>query len=392
MNRPTEVFLVFLRLGCIAFGGPVAHLGYYHDAFIKQRKWIDEASYADLVALCQFLPGPTSSQVGFAIGYRRAGVLGAFLAWAGFTLPSAVLMIGFGLGMSSMGILDAAGWIIGLKLVAVVVVAHALLTLYTKLCPDRSTALIAAAAAAVLVVVAHPLMQIGVILGGFAVGCFLFDEKAEPASEPVGLNAERLPGRALLVAFFAGLLAFVVLAALFPGSLFAVADAFYRAGSMVFGGGHVVLPLLERYTVGAGWVDAETFLAGYGATQAMPGPLFTFTAFLGSVINLGPRGSVGGLFALVMVYVPSWLMVLGLLPYWDRLRRMDWIRSGLKGTNAVVVGLLFAAFCSPIIAEGIEADSGRLAFTVMAFALLKYAKLPVWALVIGCAVVGAWVF
>lgn len=343
-DRPKlQIFLTFLKLGCIAFGGPIAHLGHFREEFVNKLKWITESEYPDLVALCQFLPGPASSQVGFAIGRHKGGTIGAFLAWSGFTLPSAVLMIGFAQGLSALGDLQGAAWITGLKLAAVAVVANAVWAMAAKLCPDRKRALIAVGSASILLLATDALWQIVVIALGAITGWL------------------------------------------------DVAEGFYRAGSLVFGGGHVVLPLLDSFTVGQGWIDHGTFLAGYGAAQALPGPLFAFTSFLGASINHGPQGINGGLLALAFTYLPSWLLVLGCLPYWDRLRRLKSAQAALMGTNAAVVGVLLAALYNPIWTAAIT-DSSRLAFALLAFALLKFVSTPPWLLVVLSAIAGVYCF
>jgi len=386
----TQVFLVFLRWGFLAFGGPVAHLGYFQKEFVQRRRWLSESEYADLVALCQFLPGPASSQVGFAIGLRRAGVGGAFAAWIGFTLPSAALMIGFAYGLSALGAVQDAGWITGLKLAAVAVVADAIWNMAAKLCPDRERALLAIGAAAILLLMADALWQVAVIVSGALAGWLLFRRRAEP--KPDGEAADvRRSGWPYLAAFFALLLGLPLAFQLWGGDLLAVTEGFYRAGSLVFGGGHVVLPLLESFTVARDWIDQDTFLAGYGAAQALPGPLFAFSSFLGASLLTGPGGVAGGLLGLLAIYLPSWLLVLGAMPYWERLRRFKAAQASLMGTNAAVVGLLLAAFYDPIWTASVT-DASRLAFGLAAFAALRFTSLPPWALVIACALLGGMVY
>lgn len=387
------LFGCFLKLGCISFGGPVAHLGFFRTEFVQRRGWMTDEDYADLVALCQFLPGPASSQVGYAIGLREGGLLGGMAAWLGFTLPSAVLMIGFALGVSELGDVGQAGWIVGLKLAAVAVVAQALWGMAEKLCPDRERALLALGAAAFLTVVAGAIWQVAVIAAGGVLGWMLFRGKIETktgakSNEP---GWSWGPGWVWLVMFGAGLLGLPLWAANQPDAVIAVVDGFYRAGSLVFGGGHVVLPLLDSFTVGQGWIGSDTFLAGYGAAQALPGPLFAFSSFLGASIEAGPGGIGGGVLALVATYVPSWLLLLGVLPYWDKLRRLAGAQAALRGANAVVVGLLLAAFFNPIWATAVTSVD-RLAFALLAFGALKFGRLPPWALVAVCAGAGALVF
>jgi chromate transporter len=391
-DRPTQLqlFLSFLKLGCVAFGGPVAHLGYFQEEFVRKRKWISESEYADLVALCQFLPGPASSQVGFAIGHHQGGIAGAFLAWMGFTLPSAVIMVGMAVGLSTLEDLRGTGWIAGLKLAAVAVVANAIWSMAAKLCPDRERALIALGSATVLLVMADAFWQVAVIAVGALLGWLLFQGKASGQSASM-TDQQTRAGWPYLVTFGLLLIGLPVAREVHPGGLVEVTEGFYRAGSLVFGGGHVVLPLLDSFTVGQGWVDQDTFLAGYGAAQALPGPLFAFTGFLGASINTGPGGVAGGVLALIATYAPSWLLVLGAIPYWERLRRLKSAQAALMGTNAAVVGLLLAAFYDPVWTVAIT-DSTRLAFALVVFALLRFAATPPWLLVLLSAGIGFMVF
>jgi chromate transporter len=389
-NLPA-IFTTFLKLGCMSFGGPIAHLGYFQEAFVRKLRWISAAEYADLVALCQFLPGPASSQVGFAIGHRQGGVAGAFLAWLGFTLPSGVLMIGFALGLAQLGDLQGAGWIAGLKLAAVAVVANAIWDMAGKLCPDRARALIALGSAAFLLVVADAFWQVAIIVAGGIAGLVLLRGQVEAAGEEPRDQGLARRGWPWLLLFAALLVGLPLAHAAWPSDWIAVPEGFYRAGSLVFGGGHVVLPLLDAFTVGQDWVDRDTFLAGYGAAQALPGPLFAFSGFLGAAISAGPGGITGGVLALTVTFVPSWLLVLGVLPYWDRLRRLPTAQAALLGTNAAVVGLLLAAFYDPIWLVAVT-DAHRLAFAGVAFALLRYAAVPPWLLVLISAGGGALLF
>lgn len=388
-STPLEVFIVFLRLGCVSFGGPVAHLGYFREAFVTRLKWLSDEEYADLVALCQFLPGPASSQVGYALGLRRAGFMGGLAAWLGFTLPSAALMIGFALGLGSLGALDSAGWVVGLKLVAVAVVAHALWGMAVKLCPDWQRQLLGGITCGVLLTSTGVGGQVVMILFGAIVGRIWLSD-ASTDSVAIEASGSNKSGVGWLVMFFAGLLLLPVIA-LQGGETLQVIDGFYRAGSLVFGGGHVVLPLLDAFTVGRGWVDEDAFLAGYGAAQALPGPLFAFTAFLGSSISVGPGGIGGGVIALIATYVPSLLLILGVMPYWNRLRKLPSAQGMLRGANAVVVGLLAAALVNPIGLHALT-DLWRWVFAAVAFVLLKFTKFPVWALVGVGALAGAVLF
>lgn len=380
----THVLTVFLRLGCTSFGGPVAHLGYFHEEFVRRRQWLDETTYADLVALCQFLPGPASSQVAYAIGLRQAGWRGGAAAWVGFTLPSAVLMLAFAFGFAAMGGPGFGGWLAGLKIAAVAVVANALWSMAEKLCPDVRRATIGLLSAGVMILLPLAWMQVVVIALGALAGRFLLAPDAAAGVSAAGARLRGWPWLLLFVGLLAGL---PVLAWLTTDPVVRVFETFYRAGSLVFGGGHVVLPLLESSTVGREWLARDAFLAGYGAAQAVPGPLFTFAAYLGAVIGIGPGGIIGGLLALVAIYVPSWLLLPGALPYWSRLRSLPAARSALMGTNAAVVGLLAAAFYDPVLTAGIT-DSLRLVMALLAFGALRFLKLPPWLLVILCAAAG----
>jgi chromate transporter len=342
-----DVLMVATRLGLTSFGGPIAHLGYFRDEYVVRRRWLDEQTYADLVALCQFLPGPASSQVGIAVGIFRAGLLGGVAGWLGFTLPSALALVLFGLGIRGLD-LSEAGWLHGLKVAAVAVVAQAVWGMARTLCPDRERATIAILAA--LAVLAWPTAggQVGVIVIAGVIGWWLL-----PGSGAAGASHARVPiGRTLgisaLVAFTALLVGLPVLRHFAPSQPVAVVDSFYRAGSLVFGGGHVVLPLLQAEVVPPGWVSNEQFLAGYGAAQAVPGPLFTFAAYLGAVMQPAPTGWAGGALALIAIFLPSFLLVVGVLPFWDALRTRAAFQAALRGINAAVVGLLLAALYHPV--------------------------------------------
>jgi chromate transporter len=387
-GRPGEVFRAFLKLGCSAFGGPVAHLGYYQDEFVARRKWIDEAGYADLVALTQFLPGPASSQTAMALGWKRAGWRGAAAAWTGFTLPSAILMFAFAWGVGAAGNLAHAGWVRGLKVAAAAVVAQAVVAMARRLCPDVARASIALAAGCVLAAFPASWMQLAVIAGGAMAG-ILVEKRGDSgggAAEPRPV-VRRHSGLACL-ALFAGLLALLPAAArAWPAPWLRVADGFYRSGALVFGGGHVVLPLLQQATVGRGWLGQDAFLAGYGAAQALPGPLFAFAAYLGAIVP--PGGPAGALLALCAIYLPGVLILFAALPQWERLRGAPRARSLLGGANAAVVGLLGAAFYSPICTSAIT--GGRAAALLLAaYAALQFARLQPWIVVAACAATGAW--
>lgn len=389
-----EVLAVFTRLGLTSFGGPVAHLGYFHAELVARRRWLSEQAYADLVALCQFLPGPASSQVGIGIGLTRAGLLGGFAAWVGFTLPSALLLVAFAFGVDTLTGVAEADWLRGLKIVAVAVVAHAVRGMATTLTPDRARLTIAVAAAIVVLVFPTNLVQVMVIAAGALVGWRLLpaatsgDDAAEGAASGERAPLPRRVGIVLLGIFALGLVVLPALRAATEVQAVAVADAFYRAGSLVFGGGHVVLPLLRAEVVPPGWVDETSFIAGYGAAQAVPGPLFTFAAYLGASMAPG-SGAVGlALVALVAVFVPSFLLLLGVLPYWQRLRGQRSVRAALRGVNAVVVGILLAALYEPVWTSAI-ATATDVALALAAFMALAVWRWPAWLVVLLTGAVGA---
>ncbi len=397
-----EIFLTALRLGCTSFGGPVAHLGYFRKEYVERRRWLDDAHYADLVALCQFLPGPASSQVGFGIGSLQRGLAGGLAAWLGFTLPSAVLMIAFAYGVTSLGALSAAGWLPGLKAAAVAVVAQAVWSMAVNLCPDRPRATLALGSAVALLLLPAAWSQIGVIALGAALGWRLFKpiadgnvgaqsccalEGTRQDRAPTYITTRRRVGVLWLATFLLLLIGLPLLAQATAHPWWVVFDRFYRVGSLVFGGGHVILPLLEREVVAPGWLTHDQFLAGYGAAQALPGPLFTFSAYLGTLMSIGPRGWLGGLWALVAISTPSILLVTGALPFWQMLRHQSGAQAALRGANAAVVGVLLAALYNPVWTAGVTgARSAALAFT--AFAALQLWKLPPWAVVIAAACLG----
>lgn len=385
-----EVFAAFLRLGLTSFGGPVAHLGYFREAFVVRRRWLGERAYADLVALCQFLPGPASSQVGMAIGLERAGYRGLVAAWCGFTLPSAVLLVLFAFGLSVFGDAAGAGWIHGLKAAAVAVVAQAVLGMAKNLIHDRRHATIAAVGMIIILLVPIALIQIAVIVAAGLAGILWLrpsDPTDDQDQDAFTVRVRRRTAIGCLVAFAVLLAALPALAAATGNGVLRLADTFYRAGSLVFGGGHVVLPLLQAETVAAGLVDPNDFLAGYGAAQAVPGPLFTFAAYLGAVTTAGPTGFVGAAIALVAIFVPSALLITGVLPFWTRLRHSPLARRALAGINAGVVGLLAAALYTPVFTGGITGTSS-LALAVAAFVALTKWSAPPWAVVIVAAVLG----
>ena len=388
-RSPWAVFLVFLRLGLTSFGGPVAHLGYFREELVVRRRWLSERNYADLVALCQFLPGPASSQVGMALGLARAGYPGALAAWLGFTLPSAVALILFALGLAHWGDAVPAGLLHGLKVVAVAVVAQAVWGMARSLCPDvPRTSLMAVAACAVLWW-SSAWAQVLVLALAALVGLWTLAPGQAAAHEPLPIPVGRRAGMAWLALFVALLLGLPWAVAVFPHATLAVADAFYRAGSLVFGGGHVVLPLLQAELVPTGWVDQDTFLAGYGAAQAVPGPLFTFAAFLGASLQMGPQGVWGALVCLLAIFAPSFLLVAGALPFWEGLRAHPRMQAALAGVNAAVVGLLVAALYQPVWTSAIHTPQD-VALALLAGVALMAWKLPPWLVVAASAGAGWW--
>ena len=386
-RNPWAVFLIFLQLGLTSFGGPIAHLGYFRDEFVTRRKWLSERSYADLVALCQFLPGPASSQVGIALGLSRSGYAGALAAWAGFTLPSAMALILFALGLASYGDAMPSGVLHGLKVVAVAVVAQAVWGMARNLCPDAPRITLMAAAACFVLLLPSAWGQVGVIAIAAVIGLLLFKPQQGAAHDPLPIAMRRRAGLFWLTLFFALLLGLPLLTAVFPHQALAMVDAFYRAGSLVFGGGHVVLPLLQAEVVPSGWVGNDAFLAGYGAAQAVPGPLFTFAAFLGASMNQAPAGWLGGLICLLAIFAPSFLLVAGALPFWERLRRNTRTQAALLGINAAVVGLLLAALYQPVWASAIHAPQD-FGLALVALVALMFWKLPPWLVVAGSGVAG----
>lgn len=379
-----EVFRVALRLGLTSFGGPIAHLGYFHEEYVRRRQWLDERSYADLVALCQFLPGPASSQVGMAIGIARAGLPGALAAWLGFTLPSALALTLFALGLGALGDPGNAGWLHGLKLAAVAVVIQAIWSMARALCPDRARASLAILAAVVTLAWPGAAAQVATIAIAGIIGWSTLrsapgNAGAAPTHFPVGKRAALC---ALALCFF--LLLVLPIARQFNADeTLALIDSFYRAGSLVFGGGHVVLPLLQAEVVRPGWLDDQQFIAGYGAAQAVPGPLFTFSAYLGAVI----AGWRGALLALIAIFLPSFLLIVGALPFWQRLRGMASIQAALAGVNAAVVGLLLAALYHPIWTGAIF-NAVDFSIALIAFGLLSFWRWPPWLIVALAAAAG----
>jgi chromate transporter len=389
-----ELARAFAKLGCLSFGGPIAHVGYLRAEFVERRQWLDEAHFADLVALCQFLPGPASSQLVFALGMHRRGLPGALVASLCFTLPSALLMIAFAVGVARMGTLRDQGWLHGLKLAAVAVVAQAVWGMAKKLVTDRARVTICLGSAAALLVASSAVAQLAVIAAGALAGLWLGREAprapvAQASVAPEGLRASHAAAVGALALFFALLALLPVLASATGLRALAVFDSFYRSGAMVFGGGHVLLPLLRAEVVARGWLSHDEFLAGYGAAQALPGPLFTFAAYVGTAMERGPRAALHGLWALFAVFLPAWLLVGGALPFWNRLRSTAWAQAALSGANASVVGVLLAALYSPVITEGVH---GRVdvAVALVAFGLLEHWRAPPWLVVLAMAAAGQW--
>jgi chromate transporter len=368
-----EVLLVFLKLGTTSFGGPIAHLGYFRDELVVRRRWVDDPAYSDLVALCQFLPGPASSQVGFCLGLIRAGYWGGLAAWTAFTLPSALLMIAFAYGAGELGGPIGQGVIHGLKLVAVAIVAQAVWGMARTLCPDRRRASIACIAAILMLSGTSPVMQIGTILLGGIAGLWLCRVPRPASMGTFGTAVSRRAGSAALTLFCLLLIALPTIARVSHGV--ALFDAFYRSGALVFGGGHVVLPWLSEAFVTRGWVSADAFLAGYGAAQALPGPLFTFAAYLGAVARPGPGGMAGAALGLLGIFLPGILILLGALPFWDAFRQSAGAQAIMRGINAAVVGLLGAALYSPLWISSVKSGSD-VAVVLIGFVLLTAWRVP----------------
>ncbi|MBE1523906.1 chromate efflux transporter [Nesterenkonia lutea] len=385
----TEVFLIFLRLGLTSFGGPVAHLAYFREAFVTRRHWLSEKAYADLVALCQFLPGPASSQVGMALGLQRAGYAGMAAAWFAFTMPSVVLLVAFAHGVQQVGDLSDAGWIHGLKAAAVAVVAHAVFGMARSLTPDAPRASIAVGAMIIVLLVPNPFIQVAAILAAGLAGLLWLRprESGHGQADAFTVRVSRQVSILSLSLFLVLLAALPVLAAISGGVWMSLTDSFYRAGALVFGGGHVVLPLLQSETVPQ-IVDAEVFLAGYGAAQAVPGPLFTFAGFLGASSSGGLAGAV---VAVLAIFLPAGLLVLAAVPFWERLRSDSRAQKVLLGVNAGVVGILAAALYTPVFTTGVlQVGIGSLVLAIGAFLALNSWRVPAWAVVVAAGLIG-WV-
>lgn len=378
-----EIFLVSTRLGLTSFGGPTAHLGYFHEEYVRRRKWMDEKSYADLVALAQFLPGPASSQVGIGVGVMRAGILGGITSFIGFTLPSVIALIIFALLLTGFDI-GNAGWIHGLKIVAVAIVAHAIIGMAKNLTPDLKRKAIAIFALIGTLLWQSAYTQVGVILIAAFIGFLLFKQHDEVQVAKSKFPIAKRVSVICLLLFFVLLFLLPIIREVTGSYWVAMFDSFYRSGSLVFGGGHVVLPLLEQELVPTGWISEESFLAGYGATQAVPGPLFTFAAYLGAVM----KGWQGGLVATLAVFLPAFLLILGALPFWDVLRNNPKIKGAIMGVNAAVIGILISAFYFPIWTSSILAPID-FALAAILFSMLAYWKIPPWIIVLTGAIGGS---
>ena len=386
-GSPLEVLLVFLRLGLTCFGGPIAHIGYFREEFVVRRRWIDEQAYADLVGLCQFLPGPASSQVGFSIGLMRAGYRGGLAAWTGFTLPSAIALVLFAYGAGALSGPIGTGLLHGLKLVAVAIVAQAVSGMARTLCPDRERASIAIVAALIILFSTSSVAQIAAItLGGIA-GLWLCRSASPRSTGHVAVPVSRTVGIVALTAFFVLLAGLPVLRGFDLSPEIALFEAFYRSGALVFGGGHVVLPLLREAFVTPGWVSDDTFLAGYGAAQAVPGPLFTFAAYLGAVVRPPPHGLAGAALGLIGIFLPGALVLMGTLPFWDTFRKRVGAQAMMRGVNAAVVGLLGAALYNPVWTSSVK-TSGDFAIALVGFVLLTVWRAPPFLVVIISALGG----
>ena len=385
-SSPWAVFLIFLRLGLTSFGGPIAHLGYFRDEFVTRRQWLTERSYADLVALCQFLPGPASSQVGIALGLSRSGYTGALAAWAGFTLPSAVALILFALGITRYGDAIPTGVLHGLKVVAVAVVAQAVWGMARNLCPDVPRITVMAAATCFVLLAPSAWGQVGVIVIAAVIGLLLFKPQLIE-HDPLPVSIRHHVGLFWLMLFFVLLTGLPLLTVIFPNQTLLMVETFYRNGALVFGGGHVILPLLQAEVVPSGWVSNDTFLAGYGAAQAVPGPLFTFAAFLGASMNQFPYSWLGGLVCLLAIFAPPFLLIVGALPFWENVRSDTRMQAALMGINAAVVGLLLAALYQPVWTSAIQTPQD-FGLALVALIALMFWKIPPWLIVVSSGFAG----
>lgn len=380
MKKYFEVFFTALKLGLTSFGGPVAHLGFFHHEYVIKKKWLSDQAYEDLVTLCQFLPGPASSQVGMGIGLSRAGIVGAILAWLGFTLPSAVILVFLGQGFAQTNISAYNNVIHGLKIAAVAIVAQAVYSMGKKLCPERKTAAIAMIACAVILIFPSAWTQIAVLAAAGLFGLYFLRFQNENLTHHSIHLGRRRVGFLFLLLFFFLLFFLPLLRSLYPQQVIQLIDSFYRAGSLVFGGGHVVLPLLQTEIVPAGWVSNDLFMAGYGFSNIIPGPLFAFSAYLGAVSAVPPNGWLGALICLVALFFPSFLLILGVLPFWEKLRTQNSIRQAMLGFNAAVVGILLAALYNPVGTSAIFSVRDFLIAAVSLVFLEKW-KWPSWLVV-----------
>jgi chromate transporter len=380
-----QVLIAFLRLGLTSFGGPVAHLGYFRQQFVERRRWLDHAEFAELVALCQFLPGPASSQLGMAIGLKRAGALGALAAWLGFTLPSALLLIGFARHLLAPDPLHGAPWLHGLLIAAVAVVAQAVWSMGRQFCVGALSLTIGALAAAACSLVGGSMIQVGVLAAAAAMGWLLFPEAAEARARfaATDIAISRRAGGAALLIFTLLLVALPLAASMTANHALALADRFFRTGSLVFGGGHVVMPLLQAQVVPPGWISNQSFLAGYALAQAVPGPLFSFAGYLGAAMTPAPNGWPGAAICLAAIFLPSFLLVFGVMPFWAALRHRAAVRSALRGVNAAVVGILLSALYNPVFTSAID-GAADFAVALLGFLLLVLGRVPGWSVLLLC--------
>jgi len=380
-----QVLIAFLRLGLTSFGGPVAHLGYFRQQFVERWRWLDHAEFAELVALCQFLPGPASSQLGMAIGLKRAGALGALAAWLGFTLPSALLLIGFARHLLAPQPLQGAAWLHGLLIAAVAVVAQAVWSMGRQFCVGALSLTIGALAAAACSLVGGSMIQVGVLAAAAAMGWLLFPEAAEARARfaATDIAISRRAGGAALLIFTLLLVTLPLAASMTANHALRLADRFFRTGSLVFGGGHVVMPLLQAQVVPPGWISNQSFLAGYALAQAVPGPLFSFAGYLGAAMTPAPNGWPGAAICLAAIFLPSFLLVFGVMPFWAALRHRAAVRSALRGVNAAVVGILLSALYNPVFTSAID-GAADFAMALLGFLLLVLGRLPGWSVLLLC--------
>jgi len=374
-DSPLAVLLAFLKLGVTCFGGPIAHIGYFRDEFVVRRRWLDEPAYAEVVGLCQFLPGPASSQVGFSIGFMRAGFRGGLAAWTGFTLPSAIALVLFAYGADTLGGPIGVGLLHGLKLVAVAIVAQAVWGMARTLCPDCERASIALVAALIILFSTSPVAQIAAIVLGGVAGLWLCRAEVPSSTDHIAVPVSRRAGLVALSVFVLLLAGLPVLRSLGMSQGITLFEAFYRSGALVFGGGHVVLPLLREAFVTPGWVSDDAFLAGYGAAQAVPGPLFTFAAYLGAVVGPSPHGLAGAALGLIAIFLPGMLILIGTLPFWEALRKRPGAQAMMRGINAAVVGLLGAALYNPVWTSSVKTP-GDFGIALVGFVLLTAWRAP----------------